>query len=289
MERIMTKHLKNRAAEYIFLFGAVFCFFMLSAMVFFLLSESLPALSHTGIIGFITGREWKPSAGKYGVFPMIVGSIAVVVPAAALGALCGVSAAVFLTYYCTEKIYDLIRPVIELMAGIPSIIYGLFCLDAVVPVIRRIFGGDGSCILTAALLLGMMITPTVAAVSEAALRSADGSWYSGALALGAAKEECVFRVMLPSARNGIFAGILLGTGRAVGETMAVMMIAGNQARLPSGILDGVRTLTTGIALEIGYASGLHRSALIASALLLLVLVLLIYLLAAALRERTQDL
>ena len=278
-----------RTVEFIFLIAALFCFFILAVMVIFLFSESRPVLSHTGISGFVTGREWKPSAGKYGVFPMIAGSLSVVIPASALGALWGVSAAVFLTYYCSDTVYDLIRPIIELMAGIPSIIYGLFCLDTVVPVVRRIFGGDGSCILTAALLLGMMMTPTAAAIAEAALRSADNGLFNGALALGAAKEECVFRVMLPAARDGIIAGILLGVGRAVGETMAVMMIAGNQARLPSDILDGVRTLTVGIALEIGYASGLHRSALIASALLLLIFVFLLYAFAAMLRERVRHL
>lgn len=279
--------MKISFGECIFLAAAVFSFFTLAAMVIFLLAESIPALSHTGIFGFITGNEWKPSAGKFGIFPMICGSLAVVLPAAVLGSLWGISTAVFVTYFCTERLYDIIKPFIELMAGIPSIIYGLFCLEVIVPAVRRIFGGDGSCILTAALLLGMMTAPTIAALSESALRSADSGWYCGALALGAAKEECVFRVMLPATRGGIFSAVILGTGRAIGETMAVMMIAGNQPRMPKGILDGVRTLTAGIALEMGYASGLHRSALIASALILLLLILIIYALAAALRRRVR--
>lgn len=277
--------IKEHTAEGVFLFAAVSCFFILSAMVFFLLAEAFPALSQIGIYDFMTGLEWKPSAGKYGVFPMIAGTFAIVLPAVILGSLCGISIAVFLSFFCSDGVYSIVKPITEVMVGIPSIIYGLFCLEAIVPAVRSIFGGDGSSILTAALLLGIMITPTAASVSEAALRAADRSLYCGAAALGASDEECVFRVMLPAARGGIITALLLGTGRALGETMAVIMVAGNQARLPSGILDGVRTLTAGIALEIGYASGLHRSALIALALLLLLIIVIIYLLAAAVREK----
>lgn len=278
---------KRQAGEFFFLLAAVCSFFALAVIVIFLLAESIPVFEHAGFFGFVTGCEWKPAAGKFGIFPMICGSAAVILPAALLGTLWGVSAAVFMTFFCTERLYDIFRSIIDMMAGIPSIIYGLFCLEAVVPAVRRLFGGNGSCILTAALLLGIMMTPTVAAVSESALRAADSAWYFGALALGASNGECVFRVMLPAARGGIFSAVILGMGRAVGETMAVMMIAGNQAHLPSGIFDGVRTLTAGIALELGYASGLHRSALIAAALLLLMLIFIMYAIAAVIRERAH--
>ena len=183
--------------------------------------------------------------------------------------------AVFLAKFCPEKLYKILKPSIEILAGIPSVVYGFFGLMVIVPFMRNAFGGNGSCIFTASLLLGMMILPTIISVSESSLRAVPESYYDGARALGATHERAVFCAMLPAAKSGILAGIILGVGRAVGETMAVIMVAGNQARIPDSVLKGVRTLTANIVLEMGYATGLHREALIATGVVLFVFILLI--------------
>lgn len=183
--------------------------------------------------------------------------------------------AVFLAKFCPEKLYKILKPSIEILAGIPSVVYGFFGLMVIVPFMRNVFGGNGSCIFTASLLLGMMILPTIISVSESSLRAVPESYYDGARALGATHERAVFCAMLPAAKSGILAGIILGVGRAVGETMAVIMVAGNQARIPDSVLKGVRTLTANIVLEMGYATGLHREALIATGVVLFVFILLI--------------
>ena len=176
---------------------------------------------------------------------------------------------------CPEKIYNVLKPSVELLAGIPSVVYGFFGLVVMVPFIREHIGGTGSSMLTASLLLGMMILPTLISVAEAALRAVPDSYYEGALALGAGHVRSVFFTVVPAAKSGIMAAIILGMGRAVGETMAVIMVAGNQARMPIGILEGVRTMTTNIVIEMGYAADLHRDALIATAVVLFVFILII--------------
>ena len=181
----------------------------------------------------------------------------------------------------------MLKPAVDLLAGIPSIVYGFFGLVVVVPFIRSTFGGNGSSILAASLILGIMILPTIIGVSESAIRAVPDSYYEGALALGATRERSVFRAVLPAAKSGIMAGIILGIGRAIGETMAVVLIAGNQAWIPGGILDGVRTLTTNIVLEMGYATGLHREALIATAVVLFAFILIINLLFAFFNRRNK--
>ena len=217
---------------------------------------------------------------------MIVGSLYVTAGAILTGVPVGLLTAVFLVKYCPKKLYAVLKPAIQLLAGIPSIIYGFFGLMVLVPAIQRLFGTSGKGVLTASLLLGMMILPTVINTSEAALRAVPSSYYEGALALGATREQSVMRVMLPAAGSGILSGVVLGIGRAVGETMAVVMIAGNQAILPDSILSGTRTLTANIVLEMAYAAQLHRGALIATAVVLFVFILLINLCFSAMkRER----
>lgn len=189
--------------------------------------------------------------------------------------------------YCPKKIYKPLKSGIELMAGVPSIVYGYFGLVLLVPLIRQLFGGTGSSMLAACILLGIMILPTIIGVTESAVRSVPESYYEGSLALGATKERSIFFVMLPAAKSGILAGIVLGIGRAIGETMAVIMVAGNQPRMPKGLLQGVRTMTANIVTEMGYASGLHREALIATGVVLFVFILIINLSLSLLNRRAE--
>lgn len=255
----------------------------------FLFSNGVPAMGEIGFFDFLFGQDWAPSnsPASFGIFPMIVGSIYITVGAILIGVPIGILTAVFLARFCPKKLYKVLKPAVDLLAGIPSIVYGFFGLVVVVPFIRNTFGGDGSSILAAALILGIMILPTIIGVSESAIRSVPDSYYEGALALGATRERSVFCAVLPAAKSGIMAGVILGIGRAIGETMAVVLIAGNQARIPSGILEGVRTLTTNIVLEMGYATGLHREALIATAVVLFVFILVINLLFAFFNRRKK--
>ena len=219
---------------------------------------------------------------------MIVASIYVTGGAILVGVPIAVFTSVFMARYCPKKIYCVLKSGIELMAGIPSIVYGFFGLVLIVPLIRDVFGGPGASMLAAILLLGIMILPTIVGVTEAAIRGVPESYYEGSLALGATKERSIFAVMLPAAKSGILAGIVLGIGRAIGETMAVVMIAGNQPRMPKGLLKGVRTLTMNIVTDMGYATGLHRQALIATAVVLFVFILIINLSLSLLNRRSEN-
>lgn len=220
---------------------------------------------------------------------MILGSVYVTGGAVLLGVPVGILAAVFLARFCPRPAYRVLGPAVQLMAGIPSIVYGFFGMVVIVPFIRehfrRLGAVNGSSILAASILLGIMILPTVIGVSESALRAVPQSYYEGALALGATHERAVFFAVLPAAKSGILAGVVLGVGRAIGETMAVIMVAGNQPRMPAGLFKGVRTLTANIVMEMGYASGLHREALIATGVVLFVFILLINLCFSLLKRR----
>lgn len=255
----------------------------------FLFMNGVPAMAKVGLFDFITGQKWAPSnsPASYGILPMIVGSLYITLGAIIVGVPIGILTAVFMARFCPAKIYKIIKPAIELLAGIPSIVYGFFGLIVVVPFVREVFGGTGSSVLTASIILGIMILPTIIGVSESAIRAVPESYYEGALALGATKERSVFKCVLPAAKSGIMAGIVLGIGRAVGETMAVVLIAGNQPWIPQNILLGVRTLTTNIVLEMGYATGLHREVLIATAVVLFVFILIINLVFALFKRRSE--
>ena len=217
----------------------------------FLVLGGFPSIKEIGIKNFLLGKEWRPSEGIYGVFPMIIGSIYVTLGALIIGVPIGILTAIFLSRFCPKILYKFLKPAVTLLAGIPSVVYGLFGLTVIVPFIRDYIGGRGMSLLAASLLLGLMILPTIVSVSQTALRAVPDSYYEGSLALGATHEESVFKTVLPAAKSGIFAGIVLGLGRAIGETMAVMMVAGNQPIFPESITDGVRTLTTNIVLEMG--------------------------------------
>lgn len=251
----------------------------------FLFSGGVPAMLEIGVFKFLFGTIWKPGNNLYGIFPMIIGSLYVTAGAILFGVPLGLLAAVFMARFCPKTLYRILKPAIELMAGIPSVIYGFFALVVIVPWVKNTFGGRAQSILAAALLLGFMILPTIIEVTEAAIRAVPNSYYEGGLALGASHERSVFFALLPGARSGILAGIVLGIGRAIGETMAVMMIVGNQPRIPGSILEGCRTLTTNIVMEMGYAADLHKEALIATAVVLFVFILIINLSFSALKRR----
>ena len=258
----------------------------------FLFANGIPAMKEIGLLNFLTGAKWKPGNDIYGILPMILGSIYITAGAVVIGVPVGLLTAIFMAFYCPKKLYGLLKPCTELLAGIPSIVYGFFGMVIIVPCIRTVaalFGADvsGSSILAASILLGIMILPTIIGVSEAALRAVPSAYYEGAVAMGARHERAVFTVMLPAAKSGVLAGIVLGIGRAIGETMAVIMVAGNQPRLTGNMLKGIRTMTANIVMEMGYATGLHREALIATGALLFVFILIINLTFSVLKRRKQ--
>ena len=278
---------KERAASTIFLVSALASILFVALICVFLFANGVPAILKIGFTDFLFGTEWAPTdePAIYGIFPMILGSLYVTRGALAIGVSVGLLSAIFLARFCSERLHRVLNPAVELLAGIPSVIYGFFGLVIIVPFVRQHLGGSGFSIFTASILLGIMILPTVISVSEAALRAVPNSYYEGSLALGATHERSVFFTVLPAATSGIVAGIILGFGRAIGETMAVILVAGNQARMPDGIFEGVRTLTANIVLEMGYATDLHREALIATGVVLFSFILTINLLFSILKKR----
>lgn len=276
----------ERLMQVVFLICACVSILAVALICFFLFVNGVPAIFKIGFSNFLTGLRWKPLNDLFGILPMILGSICVTAGAIVLGVPIGILTAVFLARFCPRSLYKGIKPAVNLLAGIPSVVYGFFGLMVIVPAIRILWGGSGKSMLAASLVLGIMILPTIIGVSESALRAVPESYYEGSLALGASHERTVFYVLLPAARSGILAGVILGVGRAVGETMAVIMVAGNQAVVPSGLLKGLRTLTANIVLEMGYAADLHREALIATGVVLFVFILIINLSFSILKRRS---
>lgn len=260
----------------VFFLSAFFFIAVLLLICLFLFVQGIPAIVQIGFVKFIFGTIWQPSANLLGILPMILASFYVTLGALVIGAPIGLLTAVFLSRFCPKWLYSPVKTLINLMASIPSVIYGFFGLVVIVPLIRELFGGRGMSILAASIILGLMILPTIISVAESSLVGVDQSIYEGALALGASHERSVFFTIVPAAKSGMITAVILGMGRALGETMAVKMVCGNQPVIPHSILDGARTLTANIVLEMGYASDLHRQALIATAVVLFVLVLLIY-------------
>lgn len=274
----------------VFFIAAIASIIAVFLICLFLFANGLPAIGKIGVLDFLLGTKWAPSnePPSFGIFPMILGSIYITAGAIIIGVPIGILTSVFMAKYCPKRIYKVLKPATELLAGIPSVVYGFFGLVVIVPIIRALAGGTGSSILAASILLGIMILPTIIGVSESAIRSVPQSYYEGSLALGATHERTIFRVMLPAAKSGILAGVVLGIGRAIGETMAVIMVAGNQARMPAGILKGIRTLTANIVIEMGYAADLHREALIATGVVLFVFILIINITFSILKNREKN-
>lgn len=280
--------IKEKIMEYVFLFTAVISIIAVALICYFLFSNGFPAIKEIGWKEFLLGEVWRPNNKKFGIYPMILGSIYVTGGALAIGVPIGILMSIFMARFCPAKLYKILKPVVDLLAGIPSIVYGFFGLIVVVPFVREHFDGNGQSIFTASILLGIMILPTIIGASEPAIRAVEQSYYEGALALGATHERSVFTVVVPAAKSGILAAIVLGVGRALGETMAVMMIVGNQPRVPDNIFQGVRTLTTNIVLEMGYATDLHREALIATGVVLFIFILIINLCFSVLKRRGKE-
>ncbi len=282
----------------VFFIAACASILAVALICIFLFANGIPAIREIGFVKFITGDIWRPGNNMFGISTMIVGSLYVTAGAIIIGVPIGILTSVFMAMYCPKRIYGPLKAATELLAGIPSVVYGFFGLVVVVPIIRQLGqslraagvvekAGDGNSILTTSLILGMMILPTIIGTTESAMRAVPVHYYEGALALGATKERSIFRVIIPAAKSGVIAGIVLGIGRAIGETMAVIMIAGNQPRFAESILQGVRTLTGNIVIEMGYATGLHREALIATGVVLFVFILIINFSVALLKRRAD--
>lgn len=267
--------IKESVMRAVFLITACVTVAAVILICIFLFANGVPAIREIGLFDFLLGTKWKPSNGLYGILPMIIGSLYVTAGALLVGLPIGLFTAVFMAGFCPKWLYKPMKTAIDLMAGIPSVVYGFFGLVVLVPFVRETFGGRGMSVLTASILLGLMILPTIISVSEASIRAVPQSYYEGGLALGASHERSVFFTVLPAAKSGIFTGAVLGIGRAVGETMAVKMVAGNQPIIPESLVSGVRTLTSNIVIEMGYAAGLHREALIGTAVVLFVFILII--------------
>lgn len=280
----MIQSFKETFMRLVFLAAALISVLAVALICIFLFVNGVPAIGKIGVPEFLFGMVWKPGNDIYGILPMIVGSIYVTAGAILTGVPLGILCAVFLARFCPRALYRVLKPAIELLAGIPSVVYGFFGLTVLVPLMQKLFGGSGKGVLTASLLLGFMILPTIINTSESALRAVPESYFQGALALGATKERSVFTTLLPAARSGVTAGAVLGIGRAIGEATAVAMVAGNQPIIPGSIFDGVCTLTANIVLEMGYAADLHREALFATGVVLFVFILIMNLLFSLTRK-----
>ncbi len=279
--------LKEGMARILFTLTACISILAVVLICVFLFVNGIPGMAKIGAWDFLSGEKWKPGNEVFGILPFILGSIYVTAGALIVGVPAGLLTAIFMSRFASKKIVKVMRPAVSLLAGIPSVVYGFFGLVVLVPLVREIFGGTGSSLLTASVLLGMMILPTIITVSESALNAVPASYYEGALALGATHERSVFSVVLPAAKSGVMAGIILGIGRAIGEATAVMMVAGNRVTMPKSLLKGVRTLTSNIVMEMGYAVDLHREALIATAVVLFVFILIINVLTSILKRRNR--
>lgn len=280
-------HIKEGIAKALFVGAAGISILAVALICVFLFANGVPAIAQIGLPEFLFGTTWRPANDIYGIFPMIIGSIYVTAGAIVVGVPTGLLCAIFLSRFANGKVAAVLKPGVELLAGIPSVVYGFFGLVLIVPFIRTNMPGNGLSLLAAAVLLGIMILPTIITVAQSGLDAVPKKYYEGALALGADHERTVFRVIVPAATSGIMAGVVLGVGRAIGETMAVIMVAGNQPLIPESLFNGVRTMTANIVLEMGYAADLHRGALVATGVVLFVFILLITMLFNVIKKRGE--
>ena len=269
------KNFNEKLSGRIFFAIALSSISALALITIFIIINGAPIIAEVGVINFIFGMNWAPSQGEFGIFPMIVGSVSVTAGAAILGVPIGICCSVFLAEFAPVPLRNMFRPAIQLLAGIPSVVYGFWGLLFIVPFIRNYFGGPGLSILAGSIILAIMILPTIISISEVSILALPRQYKEGALALGLTHWQTIRSVMLPAAKSGIVAAIILGLGRAVGETMAVIMVLGNAVAMPRSILDPVRTLTTNIGIEMGYASGEHQQALFATGIVLFVIIMIL--------------
>lgn len=266
---------RDKVMNWVFIVATAVSIFAVTMICYFVFSTAIPTISEIGFKEFVFGSKWSPSSGQYGILPMIVGSLYVTLGAIVIGVPIGILSAVFLVFYCPKSIYRYIQAGVDLLAGIPSVVFGLWALEEIVPIIRKFSNGFGLSIGAAMILLGVMILPTIISLSESAIASVPDDYYQGAIALGASKERAIFTVVIPAASSGVLSSIILGIGRAIGETMAVQMVIGNAPLFPDSLWAMGRTLTTNITTEMAYAGGLHRDALIATGAVLFVFILVI--------------
>ena len=261
---------------------------ILALICVFIFTEGVPIIAKVGLGNFLFGMKWAPSQGIYGIFPMIIGSITVTAGAAILGVPTAICCAIFLTEFAPSFVSKIVRPAIQILAGIPSVVYGFWGLNYIVPFIREHLGGPGLSILAGSIILGIMILPTVISITEVSILALPPLYKEGSLALGATHWQTIYRTLLPAAKSGIMTAVILGIGRAIGETMAVIMVLGNATAMPGSILDPVRTLTTNIGIEMGYASGDHQQALFATGIVLLVIIIILNALTQFAVQRRKD-
>lgn len=268
---------KEEVFKYFFLICSILSIFFLLLICIFIFKDSFGFIGKIGVKNFVLNDAWTPMnvPASYGILPMIIGSVLITAMSCIAAVPVSIMVACYLAFDCPKNIYKILKPALNLMTGIPSIVYGFFALTVIVPINRSLFGGTGMNMLSASILLLIMVLPTIISMAEASLRTVPKSFYQGSLSLGATHDETITRVMVPAAKSGIFAGIILGVGRAIGETMAVILVAGNQTRLTFNPLKGIRTMTTNIVMEMAYAAGEHRQALIATAAVLFIFILLI--------------
>ena len=279
------KNLTERLMRGLFLASACVCILAVLAICAFLFMNGLPFFRENSASDFLGGTEWAPLRGVFGILPMIAGSFYVTFLALLMGGPVGILTAILMAHFAGKRVVRVMKPAVTLLAGIPSVVYGFFGIMLLVPFIRENAGGTGKSVLAAGSLLAMMILPTIIQTAEAAISAVPASYYEGSLALGASHEGSVFRAVVPAARPGIISGLVLGIGRAIGETTAIIMVAGNNPRMPGDLLKGVRTLTVNVLMEMGYAADLHRVSLIATGVTLFVIVMAINLLFSFINRR----
>ena len=275
----MAKKWDEILVEKVLFLTAISSIAIIVLIVVFIFQQGAPALQQVGILNFIFGMNWDPTNGFYGVFPMIVGSLGITALALLMAVPLSICCSLFLAEVAPSKMRKILTPTIQALAGIPSVIYGFFGLIVLVPIMRVQFGGSGFSMLAASILLTIMILPTITSISEDAFRSIPVEYKEASLALGATHWQTIRKVIFPAAIPGVITAIILGMGRAIGETMAVIMVAGNVAQVPGSIFDPVRALTSNIALEMGYATGIHYSALFATGIVLFGMIIVLLLVA----------
>ncbi|MDY6918466.1 MAG: phosphate ABC transporter permease subunit PstC [Chloroflexota bacterium] len=269
-----SRYFIDRTAKYVVLISASASFLVLLAIGVFVFEEGLPAFMEVGLGNFLFGTEWRPGIGQYGILPMIVGSVAVTAGSMILAIPLGIGCAILLAEVAPYRVRQVLRPAVELLVGIPSVVYGLVGMLLVVPLIREI-AGTGYSVAAASIVLMAMVLPTIVGISEDSIRAVPSDYKEGALALGATQWQTIWNVLLPAARSGIIAAVVLGMGRAIGETMAMIMVIGNSVLIPTSPFSSARTLTGNIAVEITYAAGLHESALFATGVVLFALIVIL--------------
>ena len=280
------QNLSNKIYKNIFLFASVVSIISLATITIFLFASGMPAIFEIGVVNFIFGRTWQPAAGFFGILPMLIGSIYITFGAILIGFPIGLFTAIFLAEIAPKSVSSFMRPIVQLLAGIPSVVFGFFGLTFIVPIIGD-FRGAGNSLLAGMIVLGFMILPTVIGLSESAILSVPKEYKEGSYALGENKIFTIFRVILPAAKSGILTSLILGTGRAVGEATAVILVTGNTVKIPSSVFDPVRTLTANSTLEMGYASGLHSDALLATGVILFIMIICINLTLLIVNRKSQ--